>query len=128
MARTAARDVELGGRQIKEGDCLLLMWSAANRDGGEFPDADEFVVERQPNRHVAFGVGAHRCMGSNIARSIMRIALGEVLTRMPDYRIIGGSDVPRFTDASFVYAPTALPAKFTPGKPVGGRATTGVPR
>jgi cytochrome P450 len=125
MARTAARGVELGGEQIKQGDRLLLMWSAANRDGAEFPDADEFVVERQPNRHVAFGVGVHRCMGSNIARSIMCIALGEVLARMPDYRIVGTGNVQRFADASFVYAPTTLPVEYTPNAQLGGRATAG---
>jgi cytochrome P450 len=125
MARTAAHDVELGGRHIEQGDRLLLMWSAANRHPAEFPDSSEVVLDRQPNRHIAFGVGVHRCMGSNIARSIMRIGLGEVLARMPDYRLVGERDVQRFGDASFVYAPTTLPVEFTPGARIAGRTSAG---
>jgi cytochrome P450 len=125
MARTAAHDVELGGRHIAQGDRLLLMWPAANRDSREFPAPDDVVLDRQPNRHLAFGVGIHRCMGSNIARSIMRIALGEVLARMPDYRVVGGSNVQRFPDASFVYAPTTLPVEFMLGVRIAGRTSAG---
>jgi cytochrome P450 len=116
MARTAATDIELGGEQIKAGDRLILVWPAANRDPAEFTDPEEVVIDRQPNRHMAFGVGLHRCMGSNIARSLMRIGLSEVLRRIPDYRIVDPDDLPRFADLAFVNPPTSMPVEFTPGR------------
>ena len=67
MARLVAKDFEFHGCPMKEGDWLLLPFPAANRDPGVFPDADEVVIDRAENRHAAFGLGIHRCLGSNLA-------------------------------------------------------------
>ena len=69
FARTVAQDTELADQHLERGDRVLMCFAAANRDDREFPDADEFVAERQPNRHVAFGIGKHRCIGSTLARA-----------------------------------------------------------
>src|SRR4029079_18698407 len=86
-ARTVAADVELGGQSLREGERVLGSWAAANRDPEEFEDPDSVDVTRLPNRHAAFGIGMHRCIGSNIARMEIKIMLREVLKRMPDFRI-----------------------------------------
>jgi cytochrome P450 len=87
LARTCAKDVELSGVQFRAGDKVSLLWASANRDSEEFPDADSFVIDRSPNRHLAFGTGTHRCLGSHLARLETRIALEELLTRLPDLRV-----------------------------------------
>ncbi len=89
MAREVKRDVELGGCPMKQGEMVLLSFPAANRDPAMFPDADRVVLDRQENRHGAFGIGIHRCVGSNLARMEMRIAIEEWLRRIPDYRVDG---------------------------------------
>jgi cytochrome P450 len=93
MARIVAEDVEIGGCPMKEGDRVLLNFPSANRDPEQFPDADRVVIDRMQNRHVAFGVGIHRCAGSNLARMELRVALEEWLARMPDFRLADGADV-----------------------------------
>jgi cytochrome P450 len=114
LARTASRDTKLGGVRISAGDRLLISWAAANRDQDVFPDPTSVDPDRDGNRHLAFGVGLHRCLGSNIARSTTRIVLGEVLARLPDYRITTAA-IERHADAGQVYSPRTLPATFTPG-------------
>jgi cytochrome P450 len=114
LARTASRDVELGGVPIRAGDRLLISWAAANRDRDMFPDPGKVDPDRSANRHLAFGVGLHRCLGSNIARSTTRIVLREVLTRLPDFRITS-TTIERYPDAGFVHSPLTLPATFTQG-------------
>ena len=87
MARIAADDVELHGCPVKQGDRVLLNFPAANRDPDAFPDADQVIIDRQLNRHVAFGAGIHRCAGSNLARMELRVALEEWLARIPTFRL-----------------------------------------
>lgn len=94
MARTVTRDVEVGGRTLRAGDRLLLVFGAGNRDEARFPDGDRIVIDRRPNPHLAFGAGIHRCMGSNLARRELRIALEEFLRRYPDFSLAPGSDPP----------------------------------
>src|SRR6266567_4387819 len=79
VGRTAVRDAELGGRLIKAGDKVLIHWASANRDHGEFGHPDGFDLGRERNRHFSFGVGPHRCAGSNLARMNLRIALEDLL-------------------------------------------------
>ncbi|HEY4410220.1 MAG TPA: cytochrome P450 [Acidimicrobiia bacterium] len=85
--RKATRDTEVGGCPIKEGDQLLVLLAAANRDGREFPDPTGFAIDRSPNRHLTFGSGIHRCLGAHIARVELRVLLDEFLRRIPDFEI-----------------------------------------
>jgi cytochrome P450 len=94
MARTATRTVPLDGHQVSEGDRVLIVFGAGNRDEDVFPDAEEIRLDRQPNPHMAFGVGIHRCLGSNLARRELRIAFEEFLARYPRFSLEPGSDPP----------------------------------
>jgi cytochrome P450 len=87
MARQIVDDVAVGGCPMKRGEMVLLSFPAANRDPDKFVDADKVVIDRRENPHVAFGLGIHRCIGSNLARMEMRIAVEEWLRRMPDFRL-----------------------------------------
>ena len=87
MARLVSQDFEFEGCPFKEGDWLLLPFPAANRDPAMFPDADKVVIDRKENRHAAFGLGIHRCVGSNLARMEMTVAIEEWLKRIPDFRL-----------------------------------------
>jgi cytochrome P450 len=85
MARIVAKDVEVGGVCMRENDWTLLPFPAANRDPEAFERADEFVIDRERNRHVAFGLGIHRCLGSNLARMELTVAIDEWMKRFPDF-------------------------------------------
>jgi cytochrome P450 len=87
MARMVAQDFEFEGCPMKEGDWLLLPFPAANRDPEMFERADEVLLDRAVNRHAAFGLGIHRCLGSNLARMELRIALEEWMARYPDFEL-----------------------------------------
>jgi cytochrome P450 len=85
--RTVLRSTEVRGVSMSAGDPVMLLWGAADRDEDEFPDADRCILDRFPNRHLAFGAGVHRCLGSNLARLEVRLSLQEFLRRIPDYEI-----------------------------------------
>jgi cytochrome P450 len=87
MARVVAKDVEIGGCPMKEGDWVLLPFPAANRDPEAFERADEVVIDREVNRHTAFGLGIHRCIGSNLARMEVRIAMEVFIERFPEFEL-----------------------------------------
>jgi cytochrome P450 len=87
MARIVAEDVEYDGAKMREGQRVLMNFPAANRDPEKFQDADKIILDRPENPHIAFGVGIHRCVGSNLARMEMRVSLQEWLKRIPDYRL-----------------------------------------
>ena len=91
LPRIATEDMEVAGCPIKKGDAVQLNWAAANRNPGEFENPDELIIDRDPNRHLTFGAGYHRCVGSNLARMEMRVAIEQVLGRLPDYRIPAGA-------------------------------------
>jgi cytochrome P450 len=78
---------------LAKGDTMMLCWPAANRDEKQFPEAHRFVIDRQVNRHFAFGLGPHRCMGSNVARMELRVSLQEWLHRIPDFGLDGDGDI-----------------------------------
>lgn len=110
--RRATRDVELGGVQIKAGDQLLLLVNSANRDESEFEDADDLKVDRFPNRHLSFGAGPHRCIGSHLARIELQLAFEEIHARIPDYDLI--AEDPPIMHSSQVRGCVKLPITFTP--------------
>jgi cytochrome P450 len=87
MAREVMKETVVGGCPIKSGNMVLLSFPAANRDPAVFPGADKVVIDRQENRHAAFGLGIHRCVGSNLARMEMTAAIEEWLKRIPDFRL-----------------------------------------
>jgi cytochrome P450 len=87
MAREVMKETVISGCPVKPGNMVLLSFPAANRDPAVFPDADKVVIDRKENRHAAFGLGIHRCVGSNLARMEMTVAIGEWLKRIPDFRL-----------------------------------------
>jgi len=87
MAREVIKDTTINGCPFKPGEMVLLSFPAANRDPRMFPDADRVVIDRKENRHAAFGLGIHRCIGSNLARMEITVALQEWLKRIPDFRL-----------------------------------------
>ncbi len=93
MARIVTTDVEYAGCPMKAGDKILMNFPAANRDPEVFEDADEVILDRAHNRHVAFGSGIHRCAGSNLARMELRVALEEWLRRIPEFALAEGEEV-----------------------------------
>jgi cytochrome P450 len=92
-ARLATEDVSIQGFEVHRGEMVMALLGAANVDAEEFPRADELVWEREVNRHLAFGGGIHRCLGSHLARLELRVALREWHRRIPDYRIKPGADL-----------------------------------
>jgi cytochrome P450 len=118
LARVATRDVELGGQEVCAGERIFLLWASANRDETAFPDADRVDLERFPNRHMTFGVGAHRCLGSNVARKQIQFALEAILRRIPDFRVDRDGIVQADT-VGVVFGHYAIPMTFTPGQRVG---------
>ena len=114
-ARVVACDTELGGVPLKEGDRVLTVLAGANRDPREFDRPDALRIDRTPNRHLAFGSGPHRCIGSHLARIELRIALEELHRRIPNYWV--DPDQPPISHASQVRGVVRLPLKFTPERP-----------
>ena len=89
MARRIKNDTVVGGCQYKAGEMVLLPFPAANRDPGLIADPNKIVIDRKENRHAAFGLGIHRCLGSNLARMELKVALEEWLRRIPDFTLDG---------------------------------------
>jgi len=110
MARIVASDVEFEGCPMREGDRVLLSFAAANRDPAAFPDAGRVVLDREVNRHVAFGAGIHRCAGSNLARMELRVALEEWLAGIPEFRLAPAAEVT--WAGGQVRGPRQLPVEF----------------
>jgi cytochrome P450 len=110
MARLIPRDLEWNGCAMKEGEWVLLPFPAANRDPSKFPDADRVVIDRAENRHSAFGLGIHRCIGSNLARMELRVAIEEWLARFPDFELADPGAVT--WAAGQVRGPRTLPVRI----------------
>jgi cytochrome P450 len=93
VPRVLAQDCELRGQQMKRGDHVIFVIGAADTDPAEFDNASSVVFERESNRHLAFGGGPHRCLGSHLARMELRVALDEFHRRIPDYELAPGAVV-----------------------------------
>ncbi len=111
LARIVKEDTIFQGIEMHRGDQVLMNFPAANRDPAAFPDADKCIIDRAENRHYAFGVGIHRCLGSNLARMELRVALEEWLRRIPDYRITDEFAIRWSVGA--VRGPRTLPLAFS---------------
>jgi cytochrome P450 len=107
--RTVGDDTRFAGADMAAGDKLLLMWGAANRDPEEFPDPDELMLDRTPNRHIAFGIGVHRCLGAHLARLELRILLEEMLDRLPAFGLADPDAVKRKISNGSIYEVLSLP-------------------
>ncbi|HKY78317.1 MAG TPA: cytochrome P450, partial [Acidimicrobiia bacterium] len=111
MGRLATEDVTVNGVTIPAGSRVLMNFPAANRDPEVFPDPDTVVIDRAYNRHVAFGIGIHRCAGSNLARMEMQVALSVFLERIPEFHLDDSSPVT--WAGGQVRGPRSLPLHFT---------------
>ena len=111
MARIVSQDAEIGGCPVKRGDSVLLPFPAANRDPEVFPDADKVIIDREENRHVAFGLGIHRCLGSNLARLELRVAVEVFIQRFPKFELADASAVT--WSLGQVRGPRKLPVRIT---------------
>jgi cholest-4-en-3-one 26-monooxygenase len=111
--RTATRDTAIRGQRIAAGERVLMLYQSANRDEAVFADPDRFDVARDPNPHVAFGIGAHYCLGANLARMELRVMVRELITRLPDMRVAPAAR-PARTASTLVRGIATLPVVFTP--------------
>jgi cytochrome P450 len=118
IARTFSAGCEIVGTQFMEGERLWLSWAMANRDPTVFPDPDTVDLERKNNRHSSFGLGIHRCVGSNVARMTFKQMLTAVLDRIPDYRCDPAGAV-HYDTVGVINGMKHLPATFTPGERLG---------
>lgn len=116
--RTFSDDVEVNGYRFKEGERLWISWAMANRDKAVFADPDKVILDRKGNRHFSFGIGVHRCVGSNVARTVFKSMLTAVLDRMPDYHCDPDGAV-HYESIGVIQGMRHLPATFTPGRRVG---------
>ena len=113
MNRTATRDTELRGQQIRAGDKVLLLYPSANRDERVFADPFRFDSARDPNPHLAFGFGAHFCLGASLARLELRLLFEELLPRLPDLRLVSDAP-PRAVPSNFIRGLLRLEVEFAP--------------
>lgn len=116
--RTMAADVEVNGTRFTEGDRLYISWSIANRDPELFSEPNRIILDRKHNRHFGFGLGVHRCIGSNLARVVFKAMVTAVLDRMSDYRCDAGRTV-HYDTIGVIQGMRHLPATFTPGRRLG---------
>ena len=113
-ARTVTEDIDFAGCPMRTGDRVLLSEASSGRDEAAFPDAERFVLDRNPNRHLSFGVGLHRCVGSHLARIEFAEMMTAILTRLPDFHI-DETAVVEYPNWGTIGGWAKLPATFTPG-------------
>ena len=107
--RSATEDVDFAGRQLAKGDWMMLCYASGNRDEEVFDDPAAFRIDRKPNKHLAFGYGAHLCLGQHLAKMEMRILWEELLPRLDRLELAGE---PKQSHATFVNGPKTLPIRF----------------
>jgi cytochrome P450 len=109
MKRTAARDTEVNGQKIREGERVVMFYASANRDESVFDNPYTFDIDRQPNRHIAFGYGEHFCMGTHFARRSMRAIVEQLASRVEHWELTAD---PEWIRASFVVGLKHLPVRY----------------
>jgi cytochrome P450 len=117
LPRTVATEVELSGHKFAPGDSVFVNYASANRDAEVFPEPDRCILDRRDNRHLGFGAGVHRCLGSNLARLEFQVGLERVLSRMPDYTLTPGAEAV-FHGNSVTRGFRQIPVVFTRGERV----------
>ena len=112
FGRTALQDTELRGKKIKAGEQILMLYTSANRDALAFEEPDRFDIDRRP-QHVAFGIGSHFCLGANLARMELRVALAQLLERLPDMEFADDRGAV-LQPSSLVRTCSSMNVRFTP--------------
>jgi cytochrome P450 len=110
LSRVATEAVEIGGTVIPQGARVHMLFASANRDPEMFAEPNRFDITRTPNPHLAFGFGIHRCLGTSLARTEIRVGLDEFLARFPDYQVVHGGAVRMLSDTNRGFA--RLPVKL----------------
>ncbi len=113
FSRTVTQDHTYKGVELKAGDKVFMLYQSANRDEDVFDAPDELRVDRNPNPHVAFGIGTHYCLGANLARAEVRVVFEELFRRLGDIQVPEGT-IPQRGASSLVLSLEHLPAVFTP--------------
>jgi cytochrome P450 len=116
--RTISADCEIAGQRFKESERIWLSWAMSNRDPAVFPNPNEVDLARTGNRHHSFGLGIHRCLGSNVARMVFKRMVVAVLDRMPDYAC-DPAGAEHYQTIGIIQGMKHLPATFTPGPRIG---------
>lgn len=116
--RTVAVDTVIDGHELKEGDRLWLSWAIANRTESVFPNPNQIDFDRRGNRHASFGLGGHRCIGSNVARMLFKRMVTQVFERMPDY-VCDREGAVYYESVGVINGMSKAPATFTPGPRLG---------
>jgi cytochrome P450 len=124
LSRTATKDTTIEGYPVRAGERVFIVWAAANRDPDAFDRPEDVVLDRSPNRHLAFGWGPHRCIGALVAKHMFCTTLQEVLTRMPDYRVVQG-EVCRYPSVGIACGFISMPATYTPSARMGADLAAG---
>jgi hypothetical protein len=114
IGRVVADDTVVGERAVCPGQRVVLAWGAANHDPAVFDRPDTFVLDRGRNRHIAFGVGIHRCLGAHLAQMELRIALEEWLHRIPEFEVVPGAEIA--WTAGNTRGPKSLPLRIHPAR------------
>ncbi|MGE0385368.1 MAG: cytochrome P450 [Gammaproteobacteria bacterium] len=118
LARRVTGDTVACGQALKRGERIWIGWAGANRDPAFFNRPDELDIDRFPNRHATFGLGAHRCAGSTFARAMFHEMLGQILARLPDYTV-DASRTTHYPSQGVNTGLSRLAARFTPGPRIG---------
>jgi cytochrome P450 len=110
MRRTATEDAELGGKQIRKGDKVVMWYVSGNRDPEAIPDPDKFIIDRpRPRQHLSFGFGIHRCVGNRLAELQLRILWEEIMQRYPVIEVVGPA---RRVYSNFIHGIRSLPVRI----------------
>jgi cytochrome P450 len=110
MRRTATEDAELGGKQIRKGDKVVMWYVSGNRDPDAIPDPDRFIIDRpRPRQHLSFGFGIHRCVGNRLAELQLRILWEEIMQRYPVIEVVGPA---RRVYSNFIHGIRSLPVRI----------------
>jgi cytochrome P450 family 142 subfamily A polypeptide 1 len=118
MCRTVTHDTEFMGQPMKAGQKCMLLFESANRDSTRFDDPFRFDVERDPNEHLAFGFGAHFCLGQALARLELKVMFEQLLVRLPDLELAADpATLPR-RRANFISGLESMPVRFSPSRPL----------
>jgi cytochrome P450 family 142 subfamily A polypeptide 1 len=118
MCRTVTHDTEFLGQQLLQGPKCMLLYESANRDETRFVEPHRFDAQRDPNEHLAFGFGAHFCLGQALARLELKVMFEQLLQRLPDLELVADSGTLPRRRANFISGLESMPVRFSPSAPL----------